>query len=803
LSVADGRGPVQEGSTSRSDTPDPRFAFPALSLLTVAIIVFELALTRVFSATLYYHFAFVAISLALFGSGASGVLIYVFGVRPPAPEAPRWLAGASASFGLGVVLSLYVLLANPVSLEGGAGNYARLALIYSAAALPFFFGGCGVTLAIQAFRKDAGRVYFFDLLGAALGCVALIPALDRLGALSTIIAAAVLGAGAGVLFSFAGPPHWRTRSFAMVAALGLATLLGWSLATHSIELRVAKGYAGRNVLFSKWNSFSHVAVVGELQARRLRILIDSDASTDIYKRAADTQRHQHLGRRVQGLVYHVAGAGPVLVIGSGGGADVMVARLFGRRDITAVEVNPIIARDIMSSDPFRTFSGALFDQPGVRLVVDEGRSFIRRSSERYAVIQAAMVDTWAATAAGAFTLTENHLYTVEAFVDYIEHLREDGALAVTRWYLEPPDQMLRLVSLARVAMRERGLDDVFRHLAIVRAAMDQYGRAQCTLLLKRSPLSASEVGALEAVAAENHLEVLYTPRTRPDNAFRRLIETPDPEEVWSSSLTDIAPTWDNSPFFFNSVRIGQLGELLGASPEWRKTNLGTLSLITLLVISTVLVALFIVAPLALAGRAGRERGQLLRRALRHIPYFGFLGGGFILVEVAMIQKCILFLGHPVYALAVVLFGLLVFSALGSWRSSRIREADLEGAVRRHIGFLVAVLLVYAAALTPLFQDTVDLPRAVRIVVTLLLLAPLGLAMGVPMPSGIRALSLRSPDLIPWAWGINGAASVTGSIAALVVALFAGFTQVMLLGTAFYVVAALLFTAGGRAEPTAA
>jgi spermidine synthase len=773
--------------------PNRRLAFPAVSVLTLAIIAFELALTRVFSATLYYHFAFVAISLALFGSGASGVLIYLFGPRPTPAEAPRWLAGASALFGLGVVLGLLVLLANPVSLEGGPANYARLALIYSSAALPFFFGGCAVTLAIQAFRAEAGRVYFFDLFGAALGCVALIPALDTLGAINTILATAVLGAAAGVLFSLSGPRHRQSRTFAAAATLGLGALLAWNLATESIGLRAAKGYAEQAVLFSKWNSFSHVAVVGDPQGRRLRILIDSDASTEIYKGAGQAGRHPRLGQLVQGLVYHAAGEGPVLVIGPGGGADLMIARLFGRRDITAVEINPIIARDIMSSEPFRTYSGALFEQPGVRLVVDEGRSFIRRSSERYAVIQAAMVDTWAATAAGAFTLTENHLYTVEAFHDYVERLQDDGTLAVTRWYLDPPDQMLRLVSLAREVMRERGMGDASRHLVIARAGMDVHGRAQCTMLLKRRPFSEEEVIAVEAAAAANGLELLYTPRTRLDNDFRRLIEAPDPEKVWGSYRTNIAPTRDNSPFFFNSVRVTQLGALLTASPEWRKTNLGTLSLLALLLISTALVALFIVLPLALArGRALRQ-GQGLGRALRQVSYFGFLGAGFILVEVAMIQKCILFLGHPVYALAVVLFGLLVFSALGSWRSSRIPDADLARGVRRNVGFLVGVLLVYAAVLTPLFQNTIDLQRGTRIGLTVLLLAPLGLAMGVPMPSGIRVLSARSPGLIPWAWGINGAASVAGSIAALVAALFAGFTEAMLLGTGFYVVAALLLT----------
>jgi hypothetical protein len=453
----------------------------------------------------------------------------------------------------------------------------------------------------------------------------------------------------------------------------------------------------------------------------------------------------------------------------------------------------------MSQEPFRSYSGAIFQQPGVSLVVDEGRSFIRRSRDRYAVIQAAMVDTWAATAAGAFALTENHLYTVEAFRDYIDHLDDDGVLAVTRWYLEPPDQMLRLVSLVRAAMLPGGLDEPWRHFVVARDRPDASDRAPATLLFKRNGFGDAEVHTLEAAARRNGLHIDYTPLTRPANAFRRLIEAREPRSVWPAFESNIEPVYDNSPFFFNSVRFRQLGTVLSGSAEWRKTNLGTLSLITLLLVSSLMVTLFILGPLATT-RARALRQGSGSRGLAYVGYFACLGAGFILVEVALIQQCILFLGHPVYALAVVLFSLLVFSALGSWRSSRIQEGKLVSAVGRTVVMLVGILLLYAAILTPLFQRAVLLPRGARIAATVLLLAPVGLAMGVPMPSGIRVLAADAPDLVPWAWGINGATSVTGSIMALVLALFAGFSQVLLAGSALYVVAVLLLRRAAQGPP---
>lgn len=780
--------PWNSGSPRDTDPVSRRHVFLGVALVSLCVLMLQLTLTRLFSATMYYHFAFLAISLALFGSGASGVLVYVLDRRPSAAALPGWLSLAAALFAVSTIAALVVVLGNPLSpVDPWPRTLARLAAIYGACVLPFFFAGCAVTLAVTGLAHDMGRLYFFDLAGAALGCLLLIPLLDALGAVNTVLAVSLVAAVAALTFELAAPARRSSRLALLALCLASAALLTANARIGFLDVRHAKGLpeAG-NVIFSKWNSFSRITLWGSLENDSALIMIDADAATVLYRDGNDLARHRRLQWRIEALAYQLRPAARALILGSGGGADVIMARLHAAREVVAVEVNPIIARDLMASEPFRSYSGALYEQAGVRLEVDEGRSFIRSRDDRYDVIQGTMVDTWAATSAGAFALAENNLYTVEAFEDYAEHLEPDGILSLTRWHLEPPDQLLRLVSLARAMMEERSIDNPERHLILVRdVAEPSSGRAAATFLFKRSEFTASEVRAVEEAAARAGFTVLYTPATRPANDFTRLIEAPDPTRVWRTFENDVSPTRDDNPFFFHTTRLRSLRKALAAPAEWRKTNLGSFVLVSLLILTSVLTLAFILGPLALA------RGRLLRRdAATHaaLLYFACLGAGFMLVEVVLVQKCLLFLGYPVYSLAVVLFSLLVFSALGSAATRRL-GGDRLGARLRGLLALVAALVVAAVlTLSPLFSALASLPRPARIALTILLLAPLGLAMGTPMPAGIRLLAGRRAELIPWAWGVNGAASVFGSVAALGLALGVGFNAALLVGAGLYLLA---------------
>jgi len=763
--------------------------FLGIAVVSLASLVLELTLTRLFSATMFYHFAFLAISLALFGSGASGVFLYVARPRLDEDGTRRLLAAASALFGASTVVALAVILAHPLSPAApGLKTLASLAWIYGAAALPFFFSGCVITLAISAWAREMSRLYLYDLAGAAAGCLLLVPALGTLGAIDTVLAAAALALLGGLLLS---GRRWLVPLLVLAVAL-----VPWNRATGTLALRESKGLSEQGILFSRWNSFSRVTVVQPEDADRQLIFIDSDAATVIYKDGSDPARHPELRERVEGLAYHLGAREKVLIIGPGGGVDVIIARQNGAREVTAVELNPLVARDVMSSEPFLSFSGRLYQQPGVRLFVDDGRSFLRRPGEPFDLIVATMVDTWAATAAGAFALSENNLYTVEAFSDYLERLAPEGVLSMTRWHQSPPDQLLRLLSLGREVLAVRGAGEPWRHFVIVRGPYEGMPLTTATVLIKKSPFSAEEVGRAEAFAQRRGLELLYTPRTRPPSDLTRLVTAADPAAFWRGYPSNIEPPRDNSPFFFQSVRLDKLVSRRWSFGEWRRTNLGTVVLFALVAITALVVLAFILGPLLLVRRRLQDAPRAGR--LGWLLYFATLGAGFIVVEIVLLQKCVLFLGHPAYALTVVLFAVLLFSGIGSRLSGLIPVAALAAALPRLVLLVVGLVAASVVALSPLFYALVHLEAAWRVLVTVAALAPLGLALGMPMPAGIRLLAERAPELVPWAWGVNGAASVLGSVGAIALGMVWGFDQALLVAAGLYLAGLAFVTRALRA-----
>jgi spermidine synthase len=777
--------------------------FAGISLITMSVLMFELGLTRIFSATMYYHFAFMAISLALFGSGASGVFIFLIQRRLEPARTGYWLALASQLFAVTTLVALYVVLTHPVALDAGLKNYYTLGVVYAATTLPFFFAGCAITLAITRFASDISRLYLFDLAGAAVGCVLLIPALNTFGAINTVLLVAAGAASAAVVFSAGTDSRRAYVAGSCALAAGFLGLFVYNIATDRIDVRFSKGANEAGLLFAKWNSFSRITVQGDLSEKEAWIVIDSDAATKITRdgesAAAQEEQLRHLGS----IAYRLKNDGNVLIIGPGGGADVIAARAARMKSITAVEINPIIARDVMSTEPFRSFSGAIYEQPGVQLTIDEARSFIRSSPGGYDIIQATLVDTWAATGAGAFALTENNLYTVEAFKDYINHLSDDGILTMTRWYFEPPDQLLRLFSIVRATMSELGISNPGRHVVLLVERFERGAEqsklilAPATLLLKKSEFTDEEIRTIESIAAEREYNVMYTPLTHPPNTFTKLMEAENPADVWNGFETNIAPTYDNNPFFFNTIRLSKLRSITDGPGEWFKNNVGTFLLFSLFTITLVLVMAFIFGPLLIARRGDLATGGASK--MSYLLYFACLGAGFIIVEVAMIQKFILFLGHPVYALTVVLFSLLTFSAVGSYLSGRIFPQPQPGSVLKLLGLVAAVILVYTIALPPMFYGLVHLAHPLRILIAVVAMAPLAGLMGMPMPLAIRLVSRSAPELIPWAWGVNGATSVMGSVAALVVAILSGFNQALIVGAGLYLLACVFIVRGKGLE----
>ena len=792
-----------------------------VALLSATLLMTELALTRIFSVVMYYHFAFLAISIALFGVSASGVFAYVMRARLDQHATDDLLSWQSLIYASSTIVALFWLVRLRVGMSFSPHNLMLMLTIYALAALPFFTGGLVVTLAISRLSAQVNAVYAADLIGAAGGCLILIPLLDRLGAPGVVLAAAALSIAAAILFA---TPAGRSR----VAACGLVILLvpsaGQLSGRAAFDVVDTKGHQGDRVLFSKWNSFSRIGVYerthgdwslspayhGPLPDTRF-MDIDSAASTPILRLAPDLSNAQYLRYELTALAYHLkeglrargSGLGfSALVIGPGGGRDLASALVFGASRVAGVEINPIIADDVMR-DRFREFSGGIYTNPRVRITVDDGRSFVRRTPERYDVIQASLVDTWAATAAGAYTLTENSLYTVDAFGDYLDHLTDGGVLTITRWVADG----LRLVSLAQEACARRGWPAADR-LAIVRQ------ERVATFLLKKTPFTTAEIAQLRAVSARLGFDVLYTPGqgaaalqpgageaaaqlTLPaqdvlvDGAatgdYARLITAPDREQFYQNHRSDIRPTTDDRPFFFHTTKIQDQFDV--AFGQKMLFGNGLSALMTLLGISTALVVLFVIGPLAVAGRGqARPRGWLA-----WLVYFGALGAGFMLIEVSVLQRFVLLLGHPVYSLTVTLFSLLLGTGLGAAWSRRLDADALARSGAIGVVIVAAIALGFIAVATPIVSWAIPFARPTRMLVAAGMLVPMGIALGIPMPTGMRMLSARAPQMLPWAWGMNGALSVLGATLAIFIAMNWGFRIALLTASATYLIglAALL------------
>jgi len=791
-----------------SDSPGSRVLF-GVALTSGSLLMTELSLTRIFSVTMYYHFAFMAISIALFGLSASGVYVFLGRERFARRPTSRLLTTHALAFAGLTLIALAALVRIRVGLQSTPANIALIATTYLLAALPFFAGGAVVSIAIARLSASVNRVYGADLLGAAAACLLLLPALNRLGAPGAIVAAGLLAGAAAVLFT---APESRKTLATVVAVGGIIIVVAANSPLEPFSVSVTKGHEHHAVLFSKWNSFSRIGVYdqpygawslseryhGPLPDTHL-MDIDSAAGTQILRFGGDLRDVQYLQYELTALGYRLYGepgqtpSTPLraLVIGPGGGRDLLSALIFGASSVDGVEINPIIANDVMRG-AFRDYSGDVYDHPAVHIHIEDGRSFVRRSPDKYDVIQASLVDTWAATAAGAYTLTENSLYTVEAFDDYLDHLTDRGVLSISRWVFDG----LRLISLAQEACARHGWN------AADRLAVIQYEDV-ATFLLKKTPFTAGERQRLAAAARDLKFTVLYLPGETPQplgdsrDDYAGLILAPDRHAFYRDYPLDLSPTTDDRPFFFYTTRlktqrfIAAALRMVGVKVQ-RPSDRGSwgtgglTALLVLLVISVGLILAFIVGPLAVTNRGALEPGWG-----RPLAYFACLGAGFMLIEVALLQRFVLLLGHPVYSLTVTLLSLLLGTGIGSLASRRVKDSDVRRTAAVICMAITAVAVLWATVLPLVIAFAIGWPLPARLLVAFLLMLPAGMLMGVPLPAGVRILAAERPSLIAWAWGINGALSVLGATLAVFIAMNWGFSATLVGGGMLYLAASAL------------
>lgn len=791
-------------------------SYVGIFCVALATLMYQVLLTRIFSVTMLYHFAFVAVSVAMFGMTVGALVVYL---RPQVfrvEHLSRHLAVWAIVFPLAIVFSFLTQLSLPFRVHPSVVAVYSIVLTYVVIAVPFVVSGIVVCLVLTGYSQRVSRLYAADLAGAALGCALLIPVLDYSDGPTAVMWTAFLASLGAVAFARTSTRGLRLASVTLAVLLALAaignTVLVWRQ-FPVFRILYVKGSLEARPKYEKWNSYSRVRVNGDenalvapkgwglsrtlppdLRARQLQMDIDVVAGTVMTGYDGNPATVPHLAYDITNLPYMIRPGADALVIGAGGGRDVLSAVTLGARSVVAVELNTDIIKTV--NGRFGDFTGHLDRNPKVRFVADEARSFLARSSERFGLIQISLIDTWAATAAGAFVLSENSLYTTEAWTLFLQRLSGDGMLSVSRWYnRDNPGEMYRTVALATKALRAVGVADPRPHLMIVRN-MDLARQVDApdgvgTLLVSARPFTTEEVQTAQKIATDLAFEVMFSPVLSQDQTFDQIVGPDGAAFVANYPLRISAPT-DDSPFFFNMLRWRDILNLSALESGKQSNNLKAVATLGLLLGTVVLLSgLCIVGPLWAGPRVA------IRESLSLFIFFIAIGLGFMLVEMSQMQRLIIALGHPTYALSVVLFALLLSSGIGSFLTHGIRPERLAAAGTSRLLGLVAVLVALGLVTPTVVQYSAGGSTPVRIGLAVLLLFPQGLLMGMAFPLGLTVARRGSPALMSWLWGLNGAASVVASVLSVCIALTWSISAAFWCGCAAYVVALLSFRRAAR------
>ncbi len=819
----------------------------ALGLISAASLLLVLTLTRLFAVQQFYHFAFMAVSVGLLGNAASGSLLSVTGRRPR----PSLLAAGFALSTGGATLLLNYLPFDSFTIAREPRQVLYLALYFLAAAAPFTFSGLIVGSALEAAGQRSHRAYAVNLAGSAAGGLGAIPALAAFGSEGTVMLAAALGFAAAGLYGLAEgafpseysvlpvprrPTRSAIRSTLHATRTALPYLIPALLALYFAArppaflvqrlspykaLSIYRLAPDARLALTRQDAAARVDVIESSSIHSLPglgltaaiaapppqagLLVDGDNLMPITGLDPDSAAARALADHLpQSLAFRLRPAARTLILAPGGGFDVLAALAAGAGPVTVVEQNRLILEIVR--DDYRSFTGRLYTRPEVRLAQQSSRSFARRPPEKYDVALLALTDPYRPVTSGAYSLSENYLYTVQAFEDYLDALSPGGLLVFNRWLQVPPSEEVRAFATLAEALRRSGREPVPAYLLAFRSMRT------ATFIAGERPFTTEEVALARSFLEQRGLDPILLPDVAAEetnrfnvlagpiyyDAFRALLA--DPGRFLAENPFDVRPPTDDRPFFFHYFRWRQTPEILATlGLTWQPFGgSGYFVLLALLLLLTLASAALIFGPLLL--RRGRERiaapPGLRRRALL---YFLCLGTGYLLVEIALAQKLILLLDQPVLALAAVIFALLTFSGIGSLTAPRwpppappgtcVRGRCASGAgVRPALLLLAGLIVLYPSGIGWLERAALGWPSGLRLLAVCLSLAPLGLLMGVPFARGLAALHQVAPDLVPWAWAVNGSASVIAPVLGVMVALAGGFSAVLLLGAAAYAVA---------------
>lgn len=791
---------------SRGSTP----IYIGIFLISTATLTLQIGLTRIFSVAQWYHFAFMAVSLALLGFGASGTFLTIFrGLL--SRDIHRLLTALAVFFSLGSIASYLIVNNVPFdSFRVGIEFIQILYLLiyYVALSIPFFFAGLIIGFTLAKLPQRVNTVYCFSLVGSGVGALLVLGITPLTGEQGLVVFVALVGLLAAISFGFA----FRLTSYLLVLLVGLLGFLLFNppgLLEINISpyksLSQALRFPEAKLLATKWNAFSRVDVVRsgmvryapglsylypKLPPEQIGITLDGQNLCGITAFNGTPQASEFTDWLPSALAYKFSDGQNVFIVQPRGGLDVLAALHQKVGQIVVVEDNPLIVSIIR--DDLRDSSGNLYGRADVKVVTEAGRSFVRRAKERFDLVVISLADSFGAVSVGAFSLAEYHLYTIEAFKDYFNLLAPQGIISVTRWLQVPPSESLRLGGTILTALDQLGLDP-HQHIIAFRTWMT------VTFLVKKSPWTKDELRIARRFCKERRFDLIYLPGIREDEvniysvlsepyhhkSFSQLLESKDRSRFYANYMYDVRPTTDDRPFFFHFFKLKQIPSTLrNLGRQWQPyAGGGYLAVALILLIATFVSAVFILFPL----RFYRKEKLASSLKWRYLVYFLSLGIGFLFIEISLMHHFILFLSHPIYAFSVVLGSIFLFSGAGSFVSRKLKSANLFKIL---VATLVLGTISYLILLPRFFELFLGQPLSVRILLSIIVLSPLSFLMGIPFPSGLRILARTTPDLVPWVFSINGFASVVSSILAIMLAISWGYSYVLMVAGGIYLVGLL-------------
>lgn len=780
----------------------PGWLAAGLFLVTFATLLLEVLDSRLLSVLTWYHLSFFAVSLAMLGMSAGAVRVFLAGDRMRGEAARRELARSATLFAVSVPLSHVVNLCVPIptASDHRVMEFTALAIATAALAVPFFLSGVAVTLALTRTGAPIGRIYAWDLIGASAGCLAVVPLLNFTNISSAAIFAGVAAALGAVALHRAASLRVSRRLWAVLVLFAVVAAVN-ARAQGGLTILMAKNRplvgGGLNADRTAWNSHSFVIIqraqvgpmflwgAGKLASDRQGalawVLIDGEAGTPITQWNGNPAQLGWVSHDVTAIPHHLR-RGSAAIIGVGGGRDVLSALWAGNREITGIEINGILLDALEGR--YRDFA-RIADAPSVHLVHDEARAYLTRTSDRFDVLQMSLIDTWAATGAGAFSLTENGLYTREAWQLFLSRLTPRGVFSVSRWF-NPSNvsETNRLLALAIASLIDRGVEAPRAH--VLMAAR----KSVATLVVSPSPFDEQDRRAFEDLVRAEDFVVLASPWHEVASPRLNRIAASRTEAELAVAVADpdfdYTPPRDRRPFFFNMLKPTSFGKAFGAPAGgviWGNIR-ATGTLVLLFIVATIGVLLVILWPLV-------RRGGLPMRAATFgaaLFYFAAIGCGFMLIQVAFLQRFSVLLGHPTYTFAIILFSMILFAGFGSMLSDRL---STDGRAYRLVPIAIAVLVAAAVVLLPrAFHAGAPLGLAGRTLVVLAFTAPISTMLGFCFPIGMRLVGRHSDEATAWMWGINGACGVLASIAAVGISMWIAIDANLVVAAAFY--ASLIF-----------